>query len=213
MTICLIYLGPGFDSRHLHQLFNNMQKLFENWRRYLNEADIDNDGLSDEAETSIHPNSIESQPVQGNLNVRTIGDLRRIINKAKTAKRKQQASSEIQQAATGAAKGGFFTALGSALGFPLAQIASVGELIVKAYKLPDEKITGTGLDQLQIDPEISAIVANDVENNFLNTISDRLKQLPDETLLQNVNINKLLRDFISANYDQRTITSPDLESN
>ena len=84
-----------------------MQKLFENWRRYLNEADIDNDGLSDEAETSIHPNSIESQPVQGNLNVRTIGDLRRIINKAKTAKRKQQASSEIQQAATGAAKGGF----------------------------------------------------------------------------------------------------------
>ena len=190
-----------------------MQKLFENWRKYLNEADIDNDGLPDEAETSIHPNSIESEPVQDNLNVRTIGDLRRIINKAKTAKRKQQASSEIQQAAAGAAKGGFFTALGSALGFPLAQVASVGELIVKAYKLPDEKITGTGLDQLQIDPEISAIVANDVENNFLNTISDRLKQLPDETLLQNVNINKLLRDFISANYDQRTVTSPDLESN
>ena len=213
MTFCWIYLGPGFDSRHLHQLFNNMQKLFENWRKYLNEADIDNDGLPDEVETSIHPNSIESEPVQGNLNVRTIGDLRRIINKAKTAKRKQQASSEIQQAAAGAAKGGFFTALGSALGFPLAQIASVGELIVKAYKLPDEKITGTGLDQLQIDPEISAIVANDVENNFLNTISDRLKQLPDETLLQNVNINKLLRDFISANYDQRTVTSPDLESN
>ena len=30
-----MYLGPGFDSRHLHQLFNIMQKLFENFRRYL----------------------------------------------------------------------------------------------------------------------------------------------------------------------------------
>ena len=42
MTLHLIYLGPGFDSRHLHQLFNNMQKLFENWREFrkdtLNEA-------------------------------------------------------------------------------------------------------------------------------------------------------------------------------
>lgn len=38
MTLYLKYLGPGFDSRHLHQLFNNMQKLFENWRHYLCEG-------------------------------------------------------------------------------------------------------------------------------------------------------------------------------
>ena len=38
MTLYLKYLGPGFDSRHLHQLFNNMHKLFENFRIFLNEA-------------------------------------------------------------------------------------------------------------------------------------------------------------------------------
>lgn len=38
MTLYLKYLGPGFDSRRLHQLFINMQKLFENWRSYLNEV-------------------------------------------------------------------------------------------------------------------------------------------------------------------------------
>ena len=42
MTLYWKYLGPGFDSRHLHQLFNNMQKLFENFREYLKESDQQN---------------------------------------------------------------------------------------------------------------------------------------------------------------------------
>ena len=44
MTLYWKYLGPGFDSRHLHQLFIIMQKLFENWRNFRNEAkDPDSD--------------------------------------------------------------------------------------------------------------------------------------------------------------------------
>ena len=40
MTFYLIYLGRGFDSRHLHQLFNFMQKLFESWKNFLAEEII-----------------------------------------------------------------------------------------------------------------------------------------------------------------------------
>ena len=64
MTFYLRYLRPGFDSRHLHQLFTIMQKLFENWRGYLKETDADNDGLSDEAELTIHPDADVGQSVE-----------------------------------------------------------------------------------------------------------------------------------------------------
>ena len=43
MTLYWKYLGPGFDSRHLHQLFNNMQKLFENWRKFKKNALIESE--------------------------------------------------------------------------------------------------------------------------------------------------------------------------
>ena len=50
MTLYQKYLGPGFDSRHLHQLFNNMQKLFENWRKFKNEVQDPDSDSDDSAE-------------------------------------------------------------------------------------------------------------------------------------------------------------------
>jgi len=50
MTLYWKYLGPGFDSRHLHQLFNNMNKLFENWRKFRNEAKDPDSNADDGAE-------------------------------------------------------------------------------------------------------------------------------------------------------------------
>jgi len=47
MTFYLRYLGPGFDSRHLHQLINNMKKLFENFRRFINEEKPPSSALAD----------------------------------------------------------------------------------------------------------------------------------------------------------------------
>ena len=50
MTFYFKYLGPGFDSRHLHQLFTIMQKLFENWRKFKNEAKDPDSDADDGAE-------------------------------------------------------------------------------------------------------------------------------------------------------------------
>ena len=50
MTLYWKYLGPGFDSRHLHQLFTIMQKLFENWRKFRNEAQDPDSDADDGAE-------------------------------------------------------------------------------------------------------------------------------------------------------------------
>tara|TARA_R110000824_G_scaffold109956_1_gene257860 strand:- start:222 stop:716 length:495 start_codon:yes stop_codon:yes gene_type:complete len=160
--------------------------LMENWREYLAE--------NDEA-----------------LSIQTMGDLRQQINKAKTAKRAQQGKDIAADTAAGEASTTALTLLGAALGIPLGGVANVAGLVRQAWKLPDDKVTGTGMDQLQIDDEISAIVSDDAENNFLNNLDDYLGKLPDETLLRDVNMNKLLRDFLAANYGQRTITSPELK--
>ena len=61
MTLYWKYLGPGFDSRHLHQLFNNMQKLFENWRKYINEVDDPDSDADDAAELRDIADDIESK--------------------------------------------------------------------------------------------------------------------------------------------------------
>ena len=67
MTLYLIYLGPGFNSRHLHHLHTTyticillilvgeykMKLLFENWRKFVNEVDTDGDGIEDERELAI----------------------------------------------------------------------------------------------------------------------------------------------------------------
>ena len=164
-----------------------MKLLFENWREYLNEE-------------------------EGQLSIQTLGDLRAEIGKAKMAKRTHQAGEEVKGAVKGAAKGGFLTALGAALGMPLLGGAtSAAELVVKSWQLPDEKVTGTGLDYLRVDPDLSAIVSNDAENDFLNNFTETLKGLPDETRLQDIDINEMLRNFLFANYNQRTVTSPELK--
>ena len=52
MTLYWKYLGLGFDSQHfqIQQLFNNMQKLFENWRKFKNEAQDPDDKTDDKEE-------------------------------------------------------------------------------------------------------------------------------------------------------------------
>jgi len=162
-----------------------MKLLLENWRQYLNEEEVP-------------------------LEINTIGDLRKQIGKAQMAKRAKQGEDAVTSAATAAARGGIVTALGGALGIPLGTVATVGDLVQKAWNLPDDKKTGTGMDYLQVDDEISAIVSDDAENNFLNSLSAQLKELPDETPLKNIDVNKLLQNFLYSNYNQRTVTGPDL---
>ena len=43
----------GCSTKLLAILLNNMQKLFENWRKYITEVDTDNDGIDDERELAI----------------------------------------------------------------------------------------------------------------------------------------------------------------
>ena len=49
-------------------------------------------------------------------------------------------------------------------------IKTAFNLVKTLYKLPDDKRTNTGLDNLQVDDQVSAVVDDRIENQFLQEI-------------------------------------------
>jgi len=209
-----------------------MKLLFENWRQFLKEEEVSPvtskpypAGLSPEkkaeyddwAAGKFSPEDVENkgmgkQKAQAGskaaslqpgdiMTMKTVGDLRKVIEKAKLAKRDVQGKQALKDLTIGAVP----------MGNWLSAANSVKDLIVKTYRLPDDKATKTGLDALNIDDELSAIIDNNVENRFINWLVKTMEGQPDETPLQNLDFDKLLQKFLMLQYDQRTVTSPELK--
>ena len=198
-----------------------MRLLFENWRKYLNEQNISPitgkpypagvspgqyEEYDDWAAGKFSPGDATSQPAAGKsmatgekdletqiklLDMKTIGDLQKAINRARNIR----------------AKGKLKGAVISKIPY-LQDVIDLKDALKKFAKLPDDKKTNTALDALNIDDEISAIVDDSVEENFLNWLSDSFKDMDPETELQKLNMNKLLQKFLKSRYDQRSVTIP-----
>ena len=113
--------------------------------------------------------------------LKTVGDLRKAVEIAKLAKRDRQGKEALK------------------------------DLAKSTYKLSDDKSTGTGLDALNIDDEISAIIDNQVENRFINWLVKSMEGQDDSTPLQKLNMDRLLQRFLMQQFNQRTIKSPELK--
>ena len=133
----------------------------------------------------------EQAPIQLN----TYGDLRKQLELAKSAKSKNE----------------FKTfALGLALDkIGIGTIKSGIDLIKNMYSLPDDKKTNTVLDKfLNVDDQVSAIVDDKVENQFLNSFIDYVKRQDPDRLLRDDDITQKLLDFLATQYDGRTMVVP-----
>jgi len=133
----------------------------------------------------------EQSPVQLN----TYGDLRKQLELAKSAKSKDDF------------KGFALGVVTDLLGIDV--LASGINLIKNMYSLPDNKKTNTVLDTfLNVDDKVSAIVDDKVENQFLNAFIQYVRQQPADRLLRDDNITQKLLDYLSSNYDGRTLVVP-----
>jgi hypothetical protein len=75
-----------------------------------------------------------------------------------------------------------------------------------AYSKPDAKKTDTWLDRLDVDDDMSAIVADDVEDEFLKTFAQDIdSEQPDKEIEADFDINQRLKDWLAGEYNQRTI--------
>jgi hypothetical protein len=124
----------------------------------------------------------------------TYGDLKKVIN-AIALKQKGEKIGNI--------------ALGTIIGFiPGADVAKTTfEFIRAAISKPDTKKTGTWLDKLDIDDEMSAIVDDTVENGFMKTMSDTIESEPnDKPLEDNFNMNDKMVNYLKDKYEGRTVS-------
>jgi hypothetical protein len=208
-----------------------MKLLMENWREFLTEQDVSPatkkaypPGVRPEQyeeyddwaagkfspEDASSPKTTQQKAQAGKeaniqpgelAQLETVGDLRKAVEVAKLAKRDRQGKEALKDLAKSTGFGVF----------NLAAIETVKDLIVQTYKLSDDKSTGTGLDALNIDDEISAIIDNQVENRFINWLVKSMEGQDDSTPLQKLNMDRLLQKFLMQQFNQRTIKSPELK--
>lgn len=123
--------------------------------------------------------------------ITTIGDLLKSLQLALKAKKQK-----IQKDALKDTGAGMILNLIPGAG----SIKTAFNLVKTLYKLPDDKRTNTGLDNLQVDDQVSAVVDDRIENKFLQDTIERLMDLDPEFELRNLDMTALLSQFIKEKY-------------
>lgn len=149
----------------------------------------------------------EYRAVLSEQEINTVGDLRAALKKIKLAK----AAGGVGGVGADFAKDAAMNIISDF--FPGAGTAkTVIDLVRSVWdplgKQPDKK-TGSPLDKLQIDPEISKIVDDTVEEMFLDAIEKEFEKLNDNTPLNSLDMTKSLQKFISGKFDKRTVIAPE----
>jgi len=123
----------------------------------------------------------------------TYGDLKKVI-KAISLKQKGEKIGNI--------------ALGTLMGLiPGAEAAKTTfDFIKAAFSKPDAKKTGTWLDKLDVDDQMSAIVDDTVENGFMKAMAATIeRESDDKPLEQDFNMNAKMVDYLKKTYAGRTV--------
>jgi hypothetical protein len=131
-------------------------------------------------------------------NLKTYGDLKNLINIIRLKQKGQKIISKGKE-----------VALDQVLGFipGASNVKTFVDFIKIAVSKPDTKKTDTWLDKLDIDDEVSAIVDDTVENGFMQTMADTIKNKPDDKPLEDdFNMNQEMVNYLKNKYEQRTIT-------
>lgn len=127
----------------------------------------------------------------------TVGDLIAVIKQVKRAKAAGKGVKALAKMAT--------MGLGDVADFIDAAI-DAGELAQGLYggDLSDKK-QPAALQSIAIDPDVSRIVADDIEKAFLSHLSKELEGMPPNTPINNVDTTVMLQDFIASKFNNKTV--------
>ena len=79
-------------------------------------------------------------------------------------------------------------------------VSNATDLIRKTYAMKDNKKSNTFLDNFNIDDNLSKIVDDELEKDFLEWLLSK-----DDVSLENMNINALLQDYLANEFEKRTV--------
>ncbi len=137
------------------------------------------------------------------VEIETVGQLVKLLNLSIQAKREKIAlgtgTKEVVDTFLGLIPG-------------LGAVNTIAGLLKKVYSMPDEKKTQTGLDYLDIDDQVSAIVDDNVENAFLKYMLDKFSsaaQASPNLPLSDFDMTKEINVFLDKTYHGRTVNTPE----
>ncbi len=134
--------------------------------------------------------------------INTVGDLKKVIKLL----RAKETGGEIGKKAAGMLVGllpGGATAMEL-----LGGVQDAAGLFKKLFGAEDKYKTGTGLDVLNVDDDVSKIVDDPIEVAYLNyLIGDKFKSAPDNQSLGEFNATQGLQQFIASKFKGKTVTT------
>lgn len=86
------------------------------------------------------------------------------------------------------------------------KISNVYSLVKGLYNLKDENRPDNFLANFDIDDEISQIVDNDLEDEFIKELVKRIENISDSKKIGDFNMTEQLRGFLARKFDNRTVT-------
>jgi len=130
---------------------------------------------------------------ENNIDLNTYGDLKYILKWAKKNDKIDRVGGVIIN-----------TVIGS---IPYLNAAkSLYDIVKAGFYREDKKESGTWLDKLDVDDDMSDIVDDQIENDFLEIISKMFESQPDDKVLpKDFNMNQEMIDYLKKEYNQRTI--------
>ena len=128
--------------------------------------------------------------------IETVGDLKAALKVATQAKRDEQGKEALKDLGKGV--------LADIL--PMGgTISTIFDLVKTTYSMDDSKRTGSALDALDVDDHVSAIVDDPIENAFIKKVAERIEGLSDDTPIRNLNMTKLLSQYLRNEFESRTV--------
>tara|TARA_Y100000296_G_scaffold1729_1_gene1829 strand:+ start:500 stop:1027 length:528 start_codon:yes stop_codon:yes gene_type:complete len=171
---------------------SEMKMIMENWRSSLDEI------LGFGGQKEPDPAAPQMKTA---MDIKTVGDLRALIQTAQLKKRGEQLKSGVVDAAKSAIVDEI---VGKVPGLSAAK--NMFDLARSAYALPDEATQGTALKYLNVDDDVSKIVDDPIENAFLANLSTTLEKDPDDTKLEDIDITQRLQLYLADTFNKKTVT-------
>jgi len=136
--------------------------------------------------------SLNEKPIEYS-DIETYGDLKQLIDIIQS----DEKDAKVGKVVVGA--------LLSAVPY-LDAAKTVFDLAKAAYGKPDSKKTNTFIDKLDVDDEVSAIVDDTVEDNFLAFIAKDMESKPDDAVIpKDFSMNDELQQYLEKEFKQRTV--------
>ena len=166
---------------------SEMKNIVESWRGYVSEQEEE-----EPEEVEVSSNEIE-----------TVGQLRTALRNYKIKKTGAGLLTKLVRKGVES-----IPVAGPAIG----AVLDAGELAKSLYGGDlDDKDPLPGLDAMRVNPDVSKIVDDDIEEEFLKVLSQELEEADPETPIDDFNTTGRLQNFIASKFNQTTVKKENAE--